>query len=92
MPRRSFHRAAAVRGTLECRRHIHADGERREHDGDRAQLRVGFDRAVLSGTANAAAEWKNGTMYIGTVTNKSFVVTHTNNAQTDRTFMYAAVG
>jgi hypothetical protein len=43
-------------------------------------------------TANAAAEWKNGTMYIGTVSNGSFVVTHANNAQTDRSFMYAAVG
>jgi hypothetical protein len=43
-------------------------------------------------TANAAAEWKNGTMYIGTVGNGSFVVTHANNAQTDRTFLYVAIG
>jgi hypothetical protein len=38
-------------------------------------------------TANAAGEWKNGT-----VSNGSFVVTHANNAQTDRTFMYVAIG
>jgi hypothetical protein len=43
-------------------------------------------------TANAAAEWKNGTMYIGTVSAGSFVVTHANNSQTDRTFMYVALG
>lgn len=43
-------------------------------------------------TANAAAEIGNGTMYIGTVSNGSFVVTHANNAQTDRTFLYAALG
>lgn len=43
-------------------------------------------------TANAAAEIGNGTMYIGTVANGSFTVTHANNAQTDRIFMYAALG
>ena len=43
-------------------------------------------------TANAAAEIGNGTMHIGTVANGSFTVTHANNAQTDRTFMYAAFG
>jgi hypothetical protein len=43
-------------------------------------------------TAHAAAEWQNGTMYIGTVSNGSFVVTHANNAQSDRTFMYVAIG
>lgn len=43
-------------------------------------------------TANAAAEIGNGTMYIGTVANQSFTVTHANNAQVDRTFMYAAIG
>lgn len=43
-------------------------------------------------TANAAAEIGNGTMYIGTVSNGSFVVTHANNGQTDRTFMFVALG
>ena len=43
-------------------------------------------------TASAAAELGNGTMYIGTVSNGSFVVTHANNAQADRTFLYAAFG
>jgi hypothetical protein len=43
-------------------------------------------------TANAATEIGNGTMYIGTVAAGSFTVTHANNAQTDRTFFYAAIG
>ena len=43
-------------------------------------------------TANAAAEIGAGTLYVGTVSNGSFVVTHANNAQTDRTFKWAAIG
>ena len=43
-------------------------------------------------TANAAAEIGNGTMYIATIGNGSFTVTHANNAQTDRTFLWAAFG
>lgn len=43
-------------------------------------------------TANAAAEVGAGTMYIGTVSNGSFVVTHANNANADRTFKYIALG
>jgi hypothetical protein len=43
-------------------------------------------------TASAAAEIGNGTMYIGTVNNGSFVVVHANNALSDRTFRYAALG
>jgi hypothetical protein len=31
-------------------------------------------------------------MYIGAVSNGSFVVTHANNSQVDRTFMYVALG
>ena len=47
---------------------------------------------VFPKTANAATEVGNGTMYIATVNNGTFVVTHANNAQTDRTFRYAAFG
>jgi hypothetical protein len=43
-------------------------------------------------TANAATEVGNGTMYVGTVANGSFTVTHAHNAQVDRTFMWAAFG
>ncbi len=42
-------------------------------------------------TANAAAEIGNGTIYV-TASNKSFVITHANNTQTDRTFTYAIQG
>jgi hypothetical protein len=41
-------------------------------------------------TANAAAAL--ATMYISTVSNGSFVVTHANNAQTDRTFRFFTPG
>jgi hypothetical protein len=53
---------------------------------------IGSTVLCFPATTNAAAEWKNGTMYIGTVSAGSFVVTHANNAQTDRTFMYVAIG
>lgn len=43
-------------------------------------------------TANAAAERGNGTMYISARANGSFTITHANNAQTDRTFIYAIQG
>jgi hypothetical protein len=43
-------------------------------------------------TAAAAAELGAGTMFIGTILNGSFVVTHANNAQTTRTFRYVAIG
>ena len=44
-------------------------------------------------TANAAAEIGAGTMYVGTRTaDTSFVITHANNAQADRTFAYVIIG
>jgi hypothetical protein len=53
-------------------------------------------------TANAASEQGNGTMYSSIipanphaavpVPNASIVITHANNAQTDRTFTYAILG
>ena len=43
-------------------------------------------------TANAAAEIGAGTIYIGTVDNGTFTVTHANNAQTNRTFRWVALG
>ena len=57
-----------------------------------ANCGAGSTVLAFAKTANAAAEVGNGTMYIGTVGNGSFVVTHANNAQTDRTFLYAAFG
>jgi len=56
--------------------------------------RVGTDTVVtfMPTTANAAAEVGAGGMYVGTVTNGSFTITHANNAQTDRTFTYCLQG
>ena len=43
-------------------------------------------------SAHAATEVGNGTIYVSAVVNGSFTVTHANNSQTDRTFLYAAPG
>lgn len=49
-------------------------------------------------SANAAAELGNGTMYVSaknsatSSTQPNFVITHANNAQTDRTFDYVVFG
>lgn len=47
--------------------------------------------SLTPNTAHAAAEIGNGTLYV-VASNKSFVITHANNAQTDRTFTYAIQG
>jgi hypothetical protein len=43
-------------------------------------------------TANAALEIGNGTMYVSTVANGSFTITHANSATAGRTFLYALIG
>jgi len=45
-------------------------------------------------TANASAELGSGTWIVpeATILNGSFVITHANNAQADRTFRYAIIG
>jgi hypothetical protein len=43
-------------------------------------------------TANASAEFGNGTIYISAVANGSFTITHANSAITGRTFLYALHG
>lgn len=55
---------------------------------------AGSEILLFARTANAAAEWKNGTIYVlaADVSNKSFKITHANNAQTDRTVSYLAIG
>jgi len=53
---------------------------------------VGSVPILVPTTANAAAEIGNGTMYISSVANKSFTITHANSATTGRTFLYALHG
>lgn len=43
-------------------------------------------------TANAATEFAAGTMYVSSITTTTFVITHVNNGQTDRTFKYVRIG
>lgn len=58
--------------------------------------RIAADSAVIliPTTANASAELGNGTLYLaeGSRVNGSIVITHANNAQTDRTYRYAIIG
>ncbi len=53
---------------------------------------VGSTPLYTPTTANASAEIGAGTIRISTISNGSFVVTHANNAQTDRTYKYAILG
>lgn len=64
----------------------------RTTSGSQAAVNVGADCAIqlTARTANAAAAW--ATTYISTISQESFVITHANNAQTDRTFDWTAIG
>lgn len=58
--------------------------------------RIGFNSAIIliPTTANAAAELGAGTLYISETgrVNGSVVITHANNAQTDRAFRFLVAG
>jgi hypothetical protein len=59
--------------------------------------RIGSNTAIIlfPQTAHAAAEMGNGTLYIDPANytlKTSFVITHANNAQTDRTFSVVILG
>jgi len=55
---------------------------------------IGADSCILfmPTTANAAAEIGNGTMYVSARTSGSATITHANNANADRTFVYVVLG
>jgi hypothetical protein len=53
---------------------------------------VGTTPILTPTTANAAAEVGNGTLYISSVSNGAFTITHANSATTGRTFLYALHG
>ncbi len=55
---------------------------------------AGTTPILVAATADAAAELKNGTIFIplATIANGSFVIQHANNTQADRTFSYALLG
>lgn len=59
-----------------------------------ANCATGSSIHLMPTNANSATEYGAGTWYIATATilNGSFVITHANNAQTDRTFRYAVHG
>ena len=47
---------------------------------------------LMPTTANASAEFGNGTIRISSVGLGTFTITHANNAQVDRTFYWVALG
>lgn len=53
---------------------------------------VGTTPILTPITANAATEVGNGTMFVSTVANGSFTITHANSTTTGRTFLYALLG
>ena len=57
-----------------------------------ANCAQGSTPILTPASAGAAAEVGNGTMYVSSVTNGSFTITHANSATTGRTFVYAILG
>ena len=59
-----------------------------------SDYRVGEDSVILftPTSANAAAEIGGGAMYVSSRGKFTFTITHANNAQTDRTFIYTVTG
>ena len=57
-------------------------------------LNVGADSRVflMPTTANAAAEFGAGSIYVGTVAAGTFTITHASNANADKTFFWVALG
>ena len=57
-------------------------------------LRVGAFSFIgfMPTTANAAAEIGAGAMYVSSRSAEAFTITHANNAQVDRTFVYCILG
>lgn len=61
---------------------------------DVAAINCGAESKVflMPTTANAAAEFGNGTIYVSSVASGAFTLTHANAATTDRTFFYVCLG
>jgi hypothetical protein len=53
---------------------------------------AGSTPLLTPASANAAAEVGGGTMYVSSVANGAFTITHANSATTGRTFLYALHG
>ena len=57
-------------------------------------INIGPDSFIgfMPTTANAAAEIGNGTLYVSSRGQQTATITHANNAQIDRTFVYVVLG
>jgi len=47
---------------------------------------------LVPASADAAAEFVNGAVYVSAVTNGAFTIAHANSTATGRTFLYAILG
>ena len=57
-----------------------------------ANCAAGSVPILVPASANAAAEVGNGTMYVSSVANGAFTITHANSATAGRVFLWAVVG
>ena len=59
-----------------------------------SDYRAGPDSVILLTpmTANAAAAYAAGTMFVSARAKESFTLTHASNSQTDKTFTYIVIG
>lgn len=59
-----------------------------------ADRRIGPDSVILlmPTTANASAEFGNGTIYVSARGKQTATITHANNSNSDRTFGYTVLG
>lgn len=59
-----------------------------------AALNIGASSRVflMPTTANAAADFASGSLYISAVASGTFTITHPNDADTDKTFFWVALG
>lgn len=53
---------------------------------------AGTRPVLMPTTANAAAEFGNGTIYVSSVGQGTFTITHASNANADKTFNWIALG
>jgi len=55
-------------------------------------IAAGSTPILTAVTKDAAAELASGNLFVSAVTAGSFIITHSNNAVADRTFLYAILG
>ena len=81
----------ATRGLLDCTLSVTLDANEATTTVIDSRISLSTAPLLVATTANAAAEIAAGGLYV-TPTKGQCVITHANNAETDRTFQMALVG